>query len=274
MVFLPLLFPDGHLPSRRWRPVPWLGLAFVGFAIVNNGLAPGPIELGATTVIENPTGIDDAEVLLDAIGTVAGLCGLAAGFGAVTSLVLRFRRARGDQRQQLKWFSFGAALLVVGVFAGDFFPVAQGLVAVFFPLLPVAAGIAILKYRLYDIDRIISRTIVYGLLTAALIGGYAGGVLLVQSVLPVANDSPLVVAASTLAMAALFSPLRRGIQTAVDRRFYRRKYDAIQTVENFSARLRDETDLEVLTYDLVQVAKATMQPAHVSLWLRTHEAER
>jgi hypothetical protein len=270
MVFIPLLFPDGRLPSRRWRPVPWLALAFVAFAMVYNGLSPGPIELGSSRVVENPTGIDDAKGLLDAIGALAGLCGLAAGFGAVTSIVLRFRRARGDERQQLKWFSYAAALVVVVVFAGDFFPIAQGFVAVAFPLLPAAAGIAILKYRLYEIDRIISRTIVYALVSGSVVAVYAATVFVAGTFVAGPSDN-LTVAIATLVAAAAFRPLRGRLQALVDRRFNRRKYDAAKTIGAFGSRLREETDLEELTGDLVSVVRTTMQPRSVSLWLREQD---
>jgi hypothetical protein len=267
VVFLPLLFPDGRLPSRRWLPVPWLGLAFVVFAMVYNGLLPGPIELGSSRVVENPTGIDDAKGVLDVIEALAGLCGLGAGIGAVTSIVLRFRRARGDERQQLKWFSYAATLLVVVVFAGDFFPMAQGLIAVAFPLLPAAAGIAILRYRLYDIDRIINKTIVYMLVTGSSLAVYAGTVFVISTVAVGSSDN-LTVAVATLVAAAIFRPLLGRVQEFVDRRFYRRRYDAQLEIERFSERLRAETDLDALSRDLVAVVDRTMQPSHASVWLR------
>jgi hypothetical protein len=267
MVFLPLLFPDGHLPSRRWRLVPWLALAFVAFAMVYNGLLPGPIELGSSRVVENPTGIEGAEGILDLIGAAAGLCGLAAGIGAVTSLILRFRRARKVERQQLKWFTYGAALLVVFVFAGDFFPSAQGLVAVAFPLLPAAAGIAILRHRLYDIDRIINKTIVYLLVTGSSLAVYTGIVFVISTVAVGSSDN-LTVAVATLVAAAIFRPLLGRVQEFVDRRFYRRRYDAQLEIERFSERLRAETDLDALSRDLVAVVDRTMQPSHASMWLR------
>jgi hypothetical protein len=185
---------------------------------------------------------------------------------AVASVNMRFRRARGVQRQQLKWFTYAVALVVVVTFASDFFPALQGpAVALAFPLLPVAACVAILKYRLYDIDRIINRTLVYALLTATLGFGYFA---LVAAVSSVAGDSSLSVAVATLAVAALFQPLRRRIQALIDRRFYRSKYDAEQTLADFSAKLRDDIDLDHLTAEMASVVRDTLQPSHFSLWLR------
>jgi len=193
------------------------------------------------------------------------------------SLVLRYRRAGGVERQQLKWFAYAAALLV-GQWIGSFLyepPGAWDTLAEMVPIvgLYVAVGIAILRYRLYDIDVIINRTLVYGTLTVTLLAFYFGGVTAVQilfrTITGQAEQSQLAIVASTLVIAALFNPLRRRIQGFIDRRFYRRKYDATKTLESFSGRLRDETDLEVLCDDLTNVVRGTMQPAHVSVWLRT-----
>jgi hypothetical protein len=202
-------------------------------------------------------------------------------------MILRFRRAAGDERQQLKWFASAAALLaavfcatvigsiiveeVMGRSASSLaFKTAQDLVTLSFAGLPVAAGIAILRYRLYDIDLIINRTLVYGSLTATLVALYFGVIVMLQRlfVLLTGQQSTLAVVASTLVIAALFTPLRRRIQHFIDRRFYRRKYDARKTLEAFSVKLRDETDLDALSDDLVGVVRETMQPAHASLWLR------
>ena len=197
---------------------------------------------------------------------------------------MRVRRARGEQRQQLKWFVFAATLTAIGFsgvlisLTGIYFnagllnTIVWNLAPMALMLLPVSAGIAILRYRLYDIDRIINRTLVYGALTAILVGIYFGGVAATQAVLQAftVQEKPpqIVVVASTLVIAALFGPLRRRMQALVDRRFYRRKYDAVRTLAAFNARLRDETELETLSGDVVSVVKETMQPAHVSLWLR------
>jgi hypothetical protein len=269
-IILPLLFPDGRLPSRRWRPVPWFAAAFVVCAMTYNGLSPGPIELGSSTVVDNPTGIEGAEPVLNIVGAAGGLCALAAAGAAVTSVIMRFRRARGVQRQQLKWFTYAAALVVMVTFASDFFPALQGpAVAFAFPLIPIAACIAILKYRLYDIDVIINRTLVYGALTAFLTVSYLIVVTILQQLFrPLTGDSGPAVAASTLAVAAMFRPALARVQAFIDRRFYRARYDAARTVEAFSARLRDEVDIDSLTDDLLGVVQESMQPRSMLLWLR------
>jgi hypothetical protein len=204
----------------------------------------------------------------------------ALGIVAAASLFGRMRRARGVQRQQLKWFAYATVVLVGGVVLGFTVSEATGvqwLGEIGFVLrmvgltgLPIAIGIAVLRYRLYNIDRIINRTLVYGSLTATLLALYFGGIVVLQRifVLLTGEKSTVAVVASTLLIAALFTPLRRRIQSGIDRRFYRRKYDARKTLEAFSLTLRDETDLEALSGDLVGVVRETMQPAHVSLWLR------
>jgi hypothetical protein len=196
---------------------------------------------------------------------------------AVAGLAVRLWRSRGVERQQIKWFAYSAALVGAGLGTSVFFPSGPaadlaflvGLLAL--GGLPVAAGIAILRYRLYNIDLIVNRTLVYGSLSLTLVGLYFGGIVLLQSafVALTGEKSTLAVVASTLLIAALFNPLRRRVQQLVDRRFYRRKYDAQKTLEAFSARLREETDLGTLADDLVGVVGETMQPAHVSLWLRS-----
>jgi hypothetical protein len=196
----------------------------------------------------------------------------------VISLFARFRQARGDERQQIKWFAYAAALTLFWTFlvegVPDSSPLFEAVTAVVgvlvIPSIPIAAGVAIFRYRLYDIDRIINRTLVYAALTGVLVAVYVGGVVALQTLFRslTGGESTLAVVASTLAIAALFNPLRRGIQTFIDRRFYRRKYDARETLAAFSARLRDETDLETLAGDLVTVVGDTVQPAHVSLWMR------
>jgi hypothetical protein len=201
---------------------------------------------------------------------------LVAGLGAMISVFVRFRRARGDERQQIKWFAFAAALTLVWylVFGQSTRELPEAIVALASILvlqtIPVATGIAILRYRLYDIDRIINRTLVYGSLTVTLVALYFGGIVVLQRIFVTltGQQSTLAVVASTLLIAALFTPLRRRIQGFIDRRFYRSKYDARKTLEAFSAQLREETDLNALSEDLVGVVRETMQPAHVSLWLR------
>jgi hypothetical protein len=206
-----------------------------------------------------------------------------AGLGAVISLFVRFRRARGDERQQIKWFVSAAALTLVWIIVfgqSSLRGVPGAIVALssllVIPSIPIATGIAILRYRLYDIDRIINRTLVYGSLTLMLALVYFGGVTATQAVFQALTGQQklpqLVVVASTLVIAALFNPLRRRIQSFIDRRFYRSKYDARKTLEAFSAKLRDETDLDALSEDLVGVVRETMQPEHVSLWLHPDPA--
>lgn len=272
-IYLPLLFPDGRLPSRRWLPVavvPAIGVA--GIAI-----------LGALTEtlrgqtfdyrIDNPIGIEGLGYVEDLQAfVVLGGGALAIGaVGSVLSVVVRFRRSRGTERQQLKWFLYAAAP-IVALPAIDALPViVSGLLSGWVLLgLPTAIGIAVLRYRLYEIDLVINRTLVYGSLTVMLGLFYVGSVLMLQLLFRVltGQESQLAVVASTLVIAALFNPLRRRIQSFIDRRFYRSKYDAAKTLAAFSARLREETDLDALTGDLVGVVGETMQPTHVGLWLR------
>ena len=188
---------------------------------------------------------------------------------ALVSLVLRFRRSRGEERQQLKWFTYAGALLPLAVL-GDALPAPLGNVGFAVPIvfLPIEAGIAVLRYRLYEIDRLINRTLVYVLVTMLLGAVYTAGVFGLDRLLnPVTGQSTLAVAASTLTVAALFQPVRRRIQAAVNRRFNRRRYDAAKTVEAFSARLRDQVDLDTLSAELLTVVDQTMQPTTASLWL-------
>jgi hypothetical protein len=281
LVFLPLLFPDGHPPSNRWRPVGWLGGLSIGLTVVSSMIVLWP-ERGPALVTGDESPSHVVRVLVDFI---AGPMLFVAGLGAVISLLVRFRRARGDERQQIKWFVSAAALSLVWILVfGQYSPrvLPEAIVALSFllvvPSIPIATGIAILRYRLYDIDRIINRTLVYGSLTLMLALVYFGSVTVTQALFHTLTSQEqlpqLVVVASTLLIAALFNPLRRRIQSFIDRRFYRRKYDARKTLEAFSAKLRDETDLEALNNDLVGVVRETMQPAHVSLWLRPDPAQK
>ena len=266
-----LLFPDGHLPSPRWRPILWAAVAVLLLRLPSIFL-PGP--MGTRPSIPNPFGIPDARpLLLLADGIGSGLFAIAA-VGSGTSLVVRFRRARGKQRQQLKWLAYAVTVLVATIAISETaFPEAPAaavvaLAAVAF--IPVAIGVAILRHQLFDIDRIINRTLVYGLLTALLGGIYAGIVLILGQLFGGIGSEPpsWVVAGATLGVAALFRPARGRIQAAVDRRFNRRKYNAAKTIETFSTRLRDQVDLDTLAGELLTVTDKTMEPTTVSLWLR------
>jgi hypothetical protein len=271
--FVLLLTPTGSLPSPRWRW--WARIAAAGPVAFLLALAVGPVLVipPYDTVID-PVAVPALAGLAGAVIVVAmvvAIVGLAVGAWA---LVVRFRRAQGTERQQLRWLAFAAAVTVplavvvlVGVAVDAVTSVAISLATgACMALLPLATGAAILRYRLYDLDRIISRTVAYGLLTLLLGGGYALVVLGLGQLL--GRESPLVVAAATLAVAALFQPARRRIQQAVDRRFNRRRHDAAQTIATFGARLRQQVDLDTLTADLLAVVDQTMQPTGVSLWLR------
>lgn len=279
LVFLPLLFPNGRPPTPRWRVVAWLGGLSICMIFLPAMVILWP-ERGVALVQPEGAAEEGTSHLLFLVVEFAGFpLMLLAGLGAVVSLFVRFRRARGDERQQIKWFASAAALTLVVTFAFEQATnTRDGLLGIFLaaltvfiiPAIPVATGIAILRYRLYDIDTIINRTLVYLSLSATLVLMYFGGVVSLQYVFRslTGGTSQLVIVASTLAIAALFNPLRRRIQSFVDRRFYRRKYDAARVLEIFSARLRDETDLERLDENLVAVVRETVHPAHVSLWLR------
>jgi len=272
LVFTPLLFPTGRLLSPRWRPVAWLaGVTTVALTVL--GALQANLDLVGDQVIANPIGIAAVEnPEVSAVGAGLLILLVLVITVAFASLVIRFRRSRGAERQQLKWFTYAGALLPLALL-DDYLPAPVGdlVFGVVIVFLPVAAGIAILRYRLYDIDRLINRTLVYGLLTALLAGVYGGAVLILgQAFGGVGGDPPSwAVAGATLAVAALIQPARRRIQTVVDRRFNRRKFDAAKTVEAFSARLRDEVDLEALSAELLAVVEQTIQPARASLWLRS-----
>jgi hypothetical protein len=273
-VYLPLLFPDGRLPSRRWLPVAVLpGIATLS-AVVLGALTDTLLIKGDENYrIENPIGIEGLAFVEDlAIFGVLNVLILVGIVGVVACVVVRFRRSRGIERQQMKWFLYAAALLLLAP-AADSLPdiVSNVLFGVVLIAIPTAIGIAVLRYHLYDIDILINRTLVYGSLTVALVLIYVGGVVSLQYAFRAitGQESQIAIVASTLAIAALFNPLRRRVQAFVDRRFYRRKYDAAKTLEAFSAKLRDETDLDALNDELVGVVRVTMQPKHASLWLRS-----
>ena len=287
LALLFLLFPTGRLPSKRWRPVLWLVIGGSAMFYLAGAVTPGPLLTQKS--IANPVGIrgtlGDVFGMLGTIGLVALLIAcLASAF----SLIFRLRRGSIQERQQLKWVVYPAAISVVGsvvaymgayVFGSNLIN-AVGFWTGFsaFLALPVFTALAILKYRLYEIDIIINRTLVYGSLTATLVAVYFGGVATTQAIfrsLTGQTEQPqLAVVVSTLAIAAMFNPLRRRIQSFIDRSFYRSKYDARKTLEDFSAKLRNETDLEALSDDLVGVVRETMQPAHASLWLHPDPAPK
>jgi hypothetical protein len=273
--FLLLLFPTGRLPSRRWRPVAWACAVCVTVLCLQKAVMPGPLEASGQP---NPLGIDSARAALEWIYGLATLCFLVLMLLCAGSVLVRFRRAGGVERQQLKWFAAGAGQLAV-LFALSLglpglwnrwvsLPVSDLVFGFSFAMIPVTIGIAILRYRLYDIDRLINRTLVYGLLTAILGLCYVAGSLVFVLVAGAGTPPSWLVAAATLAAAAVFRPARRRIQAAVDRRFNRRKYHAAQTIEAYSLRLRDQLDLDTLSAELLAVVDQTMEPARVSLWLR------
>jgi hypothetical protein len=278
LVFLPLLFPNGQLVSQRWRPVAWAAAALLVPVWIWAAFSPGPLQGTGIATVPNPLGIQGAEADFKLLQTI-----VAPGVGllmilSAASIVARFRRAQGVERQQLKWFTFAAALsallfvtfILTGLDTRGPSVLSYVLAAFWLTAIPVAIGVALLRYHLFDIDRLINRTLVYGLLTAILGLGYAGAVLILgQLSETVAKQPPSwAVAGATLTIAALFQPARRRIQAAVDRRFNRRRYDAAKTIEAFSARLRDEVDLDSLSAELLAVVDQTMEPTTASLWLR------
>jgi hypothetical protein len=278
---LTLLFlycPDGELVSKRWRPVAALDVVVMILLWLTFAFRPGPFE--DFPDVSNPLGIGNEGGVVDTLAKVGITLLLPAIVLSAASMVVRFRRSTGLERMQLKWLASAAALAGF-VFVGSFILRLSGVsvwnyaIPVAFMPTPIALGIAILQYRLYDIDRIINRTLVYGLLTATLGLTYFGLVVGLQALFqPVTGGSDVAIAFTTLVVAALFLPARRRIQDAVDSRFNRRRYDAARTLAAFSARLRDEVDMETLQGDLIAVVNETVQPAHVSLWLRAPEARR
>lgn len=280
--FLLLHFPDGRLPGRRWRVLERVSgvvlVSLTGLLLVS----PGELVEGPLAGDPNPLGVDAlrpvAEMTLAGLVLALTVCIVASA----SSLVVRFRRSGGVERQQLKWMTAAATVMALAFFvnilvsapsAEETAPgwrlVLDNLSFATWALLPAAIATAVLRHGLYDIDVVVNRALVYGSLTATLVATYLGSVLLLQLVLrPVTERSDLAVAASTLAVAALFGPARRRIQDGVDRRFYRHRYDAARTVADFSARLRQQIDLDAIGADLVRIAEDTVQPAGASLWLR------
>ena len=274
-----LLFPEGRLPSPRWRPVAWgVALGTVG-GVVGNAFEAGP--LGDFPQITNPYGVDSPVVWV--LGIAGSIVAAGSMVASAVSLIVRLRRVGSEQRQQIKWLAYGGVVVVSTIFVGVLIipwsvPVSILIMSVAMLGLPIFTGIGILRYRLYDIDLLINRTLVYGSLTLMLLLVYFGGVTATQALFGTLSGQQrlpqFAVVISTLAIAALFDPLRRRIQSFIDRRFYRRRYDAAKTLEAFSAKLRNETDLGTLSADLVGVVKETMQPEHASLWLRPNTSRR
>ena len=282
-----LLFPDGHLPDRSLLAVPWVavggGTASALWAVtadkwLDRYVLPNPLYVSGTP-----------GAVVDGFGRLGAAALLVSFVAAIIAVFVRLGSAQGVERQRLKWFAYAAAVLLGVLFLSPLVWVLPEWIS--FPLgiavfsaIPVAVGTAVLKYRLYDIDRIINRTLVYGALTALLAAGYVGSIMVLQGIgnlvfqapfrALIGQESQLATVAATLVIAALFTPLRRRIQSFIDRRFYRKKYDARKTLEAFSAQLRDETDLDALSADLVGVVRETVQPAHVSLWLREPAREQ
>jgi hypothetical protein len=280
-----LLFPTGRPPSRRWRWVTWLTVAFILVGAVSGAFSSGPVEgLGP---IRNPLGLEGFSNIYNSI--LLNMVALVLVVAAALSVFVRLRRAKGVERQQIKWFAYATGAAVMGLVLAEIIPdvidvplwferIGNAIFLLLIPAMPISMGIAILRYRLYDIDIIINRTLVYGTLTATLALVYFGVVTTTQALfrtLTGQQELPqLVVVASTLVIAALFNPLRRRIQSFIDRRFYRSKYDARRTLEAFSVRLRDETDLNSLNSELLSVVRDAMQPEHVSLWMRSEVVRR
>jgi hypothetical protein len=273
-VFLPLLFPTGSPPTPRWRAVAWAAAGGGVVLFVGNAFDPGPLE--NYLWVDNPLGIEGMPAVIGWLGFGVWM---ATSLLAAASIIVRFRRSRGAERQQLKWFTAAVAQLVVMFVLSSLLQPVIGedaswaMLATGFLCVAFAVAIGILRYRLYDIEVVINRALVYGGLTATLAGTYLASVLVLQLALSgLTGNSGLAVAASTLAVAALFRPARDRFQALVDRRFYRRKYDAQRTLEAFAGRLRDEVALDALDAELRGVVQSTMQPAQVSLWLRAPEA--
>jgi hypothetical protein len=279
-VFLALLFPNGRSPSSRWRLLVWgIGVVIVAGTV---SVALWPETARGFDLINHPLGTEVATDVINPVQTIV----YALGLIAAASLLVRLRSSNGVEHQQVKWFTYAVAMLATSATFAYVVSDSMGVVWLDWASsvlviasvvgLPVAVGIAILRYHLYNIDLLINRTLVYGTLTAVLAGLYFGSIVVLQVLFRAltGEGSQLVVVASTLTIAALFNPLRRRIQSLIDRSFYRRKYDAVKTLETFSAKLRDETDLDALSGELLGIVRETMQPVHVSLWLRPDPAPK
>lgn len=279
VAFVPLLFPSGHLPTGRWRIVFWMALIGTLCASIGFAFEPTTFE---TDALPDDSGIPNPYAfnawVADILFAIGFPLSISAGVAAGVFIVWRLRRARGVERQQLKWVAYVGALAaaIFGVntmlfmFELEIAPTIWVLQVLSFAAFPIAAGIAIVRHRLFDIDLLIRRTLVYGLLTVSLVGAYLVLILVSQGVVQAISGqrSDLTTAISTLGVAALFRPFLTRIRALVDRRFYRRKYDAARLLESFSARLRDQLDLAMLSAEISAVVDETMRPAHVSLWLR------
>lgn len=264
--FVPLLFPDGRLPSARWRPVAWVAAGAAAVSVPATLLHPGPLYYLPRT--PNPFGVDTLEGPLQIVEVSVTVAAFWCSLLAIAGLVVRYHRARGIRRLQLRWFVLALVILAVSVPPAVFFAdtsVGSVLFEVCWALPPIAIGVALLRYRLYDLDRLVSRTVTYAAVTAVLVAVYALVATLPSAVFDLESD--LSVAAATLAAAAAFVPVRRRVQLVVDRRFNRARYDAQRVVERFGTQLRDDIDLHHLSSDLRGVVASTVQPAHVSVWM-------
>ena len=272
-IFIPLLFPDGRLPSPAWRPLAWFAVASIAMFTAMIAFTPG--DISDAIPIENPIGFDGFGGLSGLVGLVTVAMVLLSMVLALVSVIWRFRHAGSVQRQQLRWFGYASLLMVAAVAIGIGLNWDSGWVVMFtgLGLMPLATGVAILRYRLYDLDRLVSRTIAYAAVTALLVLTYASLILLLEGPMGTfTNGDTLTVALSTLAVAALFTPVRRRVQRVVDRRFDRARYDAERTTAAFSDRLRDEVDLATVTADLDGTVRRAMAPASMGVWLRSGSA--
>lgn len=289
LIVVPYLFPTGRVLSRRWRPLLWLSIAVIISGVIHGAFAVREVGVDATQEDANPVRIAAVAAVLSVVEQLGIVVLPLVLLGAVASMTVRYRRARGVERLQIRWLLWMLGLIVTGIFflfiaefiaptvvnMDDDWTLPEIVLGVSILVgitcgIPAVLGLAILRYRLYSIDLIVNRTLVYGALTLGLGAIYWGSVVLIQQLLdPLTPSSDLAVAASTLAVAALFQPLRRRIQRTVDRRFFRRKYDAARTIEAFNAQLRDAVDLQTLAFDLRTVVLETMEPASVTLWLRS-----